>query len=91
MFGVPCVRLLSDDEDWDSESRRRSSTQGSSSKAAWYVETQDVSDSASYRFLQFDVNDLWKLVSCKGSEGLIFEYICGWQEQSGEPSGVQYG
>ena len=28
--GVPCVRLLSDDEDWDSESRRRtcSSTQG---------------------------------------------------------------
>ena len=28
IFGVPCVRLLSDDEDWDSESRRRSSTQG---------------------------------------------------------------
>ena len=28
IFGVPCVRLLSDDEDWDSESRHRSSTQG---------------------------------------------------------------
>ena len=26
--GVPCVRLLSDDKDWDSESWRRSSTQG---------------------------------------------------------------
>ena len=28
IFGVLCVRLVSDYEDWDSESRRRSSTQG---------------------------------------------------------------
>ena len=27
IFGVPCVRFLSNDEDWDSDSRRRSSTQ----------------------------------------------------------------
>ena len=44
IFGVPCVRLLSDDEDWDSDSRRRSSTQGVAKQPCShhvFVETQE--------------------------------------------------
>ena len=44
IFGVLCVRLLSDYEDWDSESRRRSSTQGEAKQpffSSWPIETTE--------------------------------------------------